>query len=160
MTTNIGASLAGLSQQSALAKPELLNLSQGEDVRRLEKLVADGAVRRVCDDFEEQHRELFAVRNPSRVYAPDFEKEFQAHYAALKAGAPLHEQGVWAYFPWSSTLSHLLPEGEYRAVRTARNRNLVTEEEQKKFYDMTVGIGGLSVGSSVAFAIALSGGGK
>jgi hypothetical protein len=54
----------------------------------------------------------------------------------------------------------VLPEADFQLVRTARNRNLITKEEQEKFYNATIGIGGLSVGNSVALAIVLQGGGR
>lgn len=52
------------------------------------------------------------------------------------------------------------PEPEFQKERTSRNRNLITEKEQEKFYNATIGIAGLSVGSSIATAIVLTGGGK
>lgn len=120
----------------------------------------EGFIKQVSDDYEEQQRELFGIKNPSRVYAPGFEEAFQEHYRVLSAAKPLSQDGRWAYFPWRYLAAHILPEEEYRLVRTARNQNLITKEEQEKFYNATIGIGGLSVGSSVAFAIALGGGGK
>ena len=53
-----------------------------------------------------------------------------------------------------------LNENDFQTVRTARNRNLINQEEQEKFHNATVGIGGLSVGSTVAFALVLQGGPK
>jgi tRNA threonylcarbamoyladenosine dehydratase len=44
-------------------------------------------------------------------------------------------------------------------LRTARNQFLITQEEQEKFYKATIGIAGLSVGSSAVNSIILSGGG-
>jgi hypothetical protein len=73
---------------------------------------------------------------------------------------PLEEHGRWAYYPWLGALVHVLPEADFELVRTARNQNLITRDEQKKFYNATIGIAGLSVGSSVAAAIALQGGGR
>jgi hypothetical protein len=55
---------------------------------------------------------------------------------------------------------HVLDEESFQKVRTARNKNLITEDEQEKFYNSTIGIGGLSVGNSVVLAIALQGGGR
>ncbi len=137
--------------------PFFFDLSKEEDAQKLTDLLRTGSIRRVCDDYEEQQRELFAIENPSRVYAPDFEQAFQAHYRSI---GPTFRHGVWVYFPWLSTISHILKEEQYIRVRTARNRNLITEDEQKHFYNAIIGIAGLSVGSSVAFAIALQGGGK
>ena len=57
-------------------------------------------------------------------------------------------------------MTNLPPEDEFQRERTARNRNLITEEEQERFYNSTIGIAGLSGGSSIATAIVLMGGGK
>lgn len=152
--------LDALRKTETPSKPELFDLSEESDAARFAELLRSGAIRQISDDFEEEQRELFAIQNPTKVYAPGFEEAFEEHWKSLAAERPLHEHGIWAYFPWRFLASHILPEAEYRVVRTARNRNLITEEEQTKFYNATIGIGGLSVGSSVAFALALSGGGK
>jgi hypothetical protein len=57
-------------------------------------------------------------------------------------------------------LVHILPEEDFWLVRTNRNHNLINFEEQEKFYNATVGVGGLSVGSSVVYALVLQGGPK
>lgn len=149
-----------LRDKKIVSKPTIFNLSQSKEHARFEKLVKDGAIKQISDDYEEEQRELFGIKNPSKVYALGFEEAFQEHYRSLSATKPLSEHGRWAYFPWRYLATHILSENEYRLVRTARNQNLITKEEQEKFYNATIGIGGLSVGSSVAFAIALGGGGK
>ena len=114
----------------------------------------------VVDEFESQLRELFAVDHPALAHTPAFPNEFKKHLKGLKTLRPLTEWGRWIYFPWLATLTHLLPEPEFQRVRTARNRYLITEEEQELFYQAVVGVAGLSVGSSVALAIVLQGGAR
>ena len=152
--------LDSLRNEKLLSKPILFQLSREEDRIKLEKLVKEGLVKQISDDYEEQQRELFGVQNPARVYAPGFEDSFQEYFQSLSAERSISEHGCWAYFPWRYLAAHILPEEEYHLVRTARNQNLITKEEQQKFYNATIGIAGLSVGSSVAFSIALGGGGK
>ena len=160
MDGSIGEDLHKLAQTRIPPNPRLFDLSREEDRMALSKLIASGEIKHATDDYEEQQRELFGIRNPTKVYTPTFEEEFQTHYASLSANVPLWQHGRWVYFPWRDLVAHILVEDEYWLVRTARNQNLIRPEEQKKFYDSTVGIAGLSVGSSVAFAIALSGGCK
>ncbi len=160
MENGLTTTLEKLANQSVTSAPILFDLSHPEDRAHFEDLLQSGAIRQVTDDYEEQQRELFGVQNPSRVHASGFEEAFQEYYHTLATEKPLSESGRWAYFPWRYIAAHILPENEYRLVRTARNQNLITKEEQEKFYNATIGIGGLSVGSSVAFAIALGGGGK
>jgi len=149
-----------LRKQEMDSKPTLFKLSRETDRARFGSLIASGAIKQITDDYEEQQRELFGVQSPSRVYAPGFEEAFQKHYHALSSKKPLSQHGQWVYYPWRYLAAHILSESDYHLVRTARNQNLITKEEQEKFYNATIGIGGLSVGSSVAFAIALGGGGK
>jgi molybdopterin/thiamine biosynthesis adenylyltransferase len=157
---NIDENLQQLAKTSSFAKPTLFDLSQAGEQTAVEKLLSEGKIQHVTDDYEEEQLELYGVKNPSKVYTPGFKDEFKTYYENLAKDRPLWQQGRWAYFPWSSTLAHILPETDFWLVRTARNKNLINAEEQEKFYNATIGIGGLSVGSSVAFAIVLQGGGK
>ena len=47
------------------------------------------------------------------------------------------QHGNWVYFPWSSTLVHILLEADFQLVRTARNKNLINKDEQDRFYNST-----------------------
>jgi hypothetical protein len=147
-------------ETSEVYAPTIFDLSRTSDCDALAALFAAQKIQYVRDDFEEELCELFGVQNPALVYTPEFQARLAQHLDALRAQAPLWQQGRWVYFPWSSTLSHILTEDEFQMVRTARNKNLISAKEQDKFYNATVGIGGLSVGSSVAFALALQGGAK
>ncbi len=149
-----------LKEASTASVPVILDLSLEADRTRFEELIASGAIKQISDDYEEQQLELFGIRNPSHVYTPTFKEEFATYFKTLSAQKPLWQDGRWAYFPWRYLATHILPEEEFQLVRTARNENLITKGEQEKFYNATIGIGGLSVGSSVAFAIVLQGGGK
>jgi len=149
-----------LSNKSTEIKPILFDLSQDGDERALDALFKASKVVHVTDDYVEQQRELFGVKNPTEVYTPDFKEKFSEYFGDLQKVKPLWQQGKWVFFPWLSKLVHILDEMDFQLVRTARNKNLINAEEQDKFYNATVGIGGLSVGSSVAFALALQGGPK
>lgn len=157
---DVGSVLSRKSKIGAPSAPVLFDLSRQGDRQRLARLFKSRAVQHVRDDFTEQLREHFQISNPALVYAPGFEEKFQAHLAALAKKKPLWQQGRWVYFPWLSTLTHILEDREFQMVRTARNRNLITAEEQEKFYHSVIGIAGLSVGNSAALAIVLQGGGR
>lgn len=152
--------LGKLPTYEGIYKPSLFDLSKDGDAERMRALLATGEVKFVSDDFEEAQRELFGINNPSQVYTPDFEQKFKAYFADLAKDTPHRQQGIWVFYPWLSTIVHTLPEADFQKVRSARNRNLISHEEQEKFYDATIGIGGLSVGSSVVSALILQGGGK
>ncbi len=57
--------------------------------------------------------------------------------------------------PWSGRLVHVLPEEEFRLVRTDRNRGRITREQQRGLLRRRVGVIGLSVGSSAALTCAM-----
>lgn len=149
-----------MKKDVAEAVPTVFTLSNKEDNEALIALFQEGKIQSTVDDYEEQQLELFGVNNPTKVYTPTFKEEFRDYYLSLQKDKTIYEDGNWVYFPWSSKLVHILSEDDFQKVRTARNKNLIDEEEQKKFYSTTVGIGGLSIGSSVAFLLTLQGGAK
>lgn len=60
-----------------------------------------------------------------------------------------------AWYPWRRRAILLLEEAEFIAVRTNRNRNKIRGEEQERLVGKTVGVVGMSVGRSVAMALAM-----
>ncbi len=141
-------------------EPEIFDLTKTEDQVSVDSLFSAGKIHRVVDDYQEQVKEYFQISNPSGVYAPDFEEKFKNHLDSLVKEKPLWQQGRWVYYPWLSSLVHLLEDEAFQVVRTGRNRNLINVEEQKKFYNCTIGVAGLSVGNSVTLAITLQGGAR
>lgn len=160
MKNNLEKLLIKKSKTGFSYEPNVFNLKLKKDRRAVKKLLVAHKIQSVSDDYEEQLRELFGVKNPSWVYAPDFGTKFKKFYGSLERQVSLVEHGRWVFYPWIGTLVHILPEADFQLVRTARNRDLITKEEQEKFYNATIGIGGLSIGSSVATAIVLQGGGR
>lgn len=111
----------------------------------------------ILDTYESQLKELFLIRNPSfkfKAFNTDLFKKFVKRHCK---GKKISECGIWWYFPWSKTLVHYLREPEHQEVRTARNRNIITTAEQKKLYNSSVAIAGMSVGSHPALTLAIMG---
>lgn len=160
MQDDIGKLIDELKKEDHGHTPVIFDLSKEKDEGQLKGLLKYGVMRSVSDDYEEQLKELYAVDNPHLVFAPSFKEQFQEYYDSVIARGPLYREGRWVYYPWHAALVHVLPEPEYWRVRTARNKNLINAEEQEKFYNATLGLGGLSVGSSIAYALALQGGPK
>ncbi len=59
----------------------------------------------------------------------------------------------WIYYGWSNILLHALTQQDNDLLRTNRNKNLITADEQEKLSDFTIGIAGLSVGGNIATAL-------
>jgi ThiF family protein len=103
--------------------------------------------------------ELFDIEYPAKKDIKT-EEEVKAYGRGLTGGKP-EEWGSWVYYPWLNRVVHVPPQAEYRALRTSRNRNLITAEEQKKLYGATILVIGMSVGSNVVEALVSQGvGGK
>lgn len=113
----------------------------------------------IHDEIYTAVEELFDIENPQLKDSKQPE-DVKAFFES-KAGKNPRNYGNWFYFPWSGRLVHFPPQEDLRALRTSRNRNLVTAEEQKKLYKSTILIAGMSVGSNVAEALVSQGtGGK
>jgi predicted ThiF/HesA family dinucleotide-utilizing enzyme len=142
------------------SKPHIFDLSNEKDRESVNALFSSGKIQHVVDDYEEEQLELFGVKNPSKVYTPTYKEEFKEYYKSIQKNTPLWQHGRWVFYPWNSTLVHILIEEDFWQVRTNRNKNLINQDEQDKFYNATIGIGGLSVGSNIAYALVLQGGPK
>ncbi len=137
-------------------KPVILR----QGVNSLEDLVRLRAEKRVWrekDIYKNQCEELFEITYPERIGTPDFKEARAAFVETRLAECKVRLAGNWVYFPWSGVLLHTVKEEEYARLRTNRNRNLITEEEQRKLADSCVGLVGLSVGSNVAAALVYGG---
>lgn len=114
----------------------------------------------IIDAYGEQLEELFRIRNPQYRFNPNYKEPFEQFLIEHRQGKSLEECGTWIFFPWSSCLIHFLSDEMHQELRTARNKNLITAEEQARFYNFNVGITGLSVGSHAACTLAMMGGAK
>jgi hypothetical protein len=133
-------------------KAEIIDPSTSEGLDRFAKLKLDGTIRTVSDTLENQVAELAVIRNPMLKQNPIG--------LAMTIGKILGDDnwdsyGCWVVFHWNGSAVRLLPESEFIEVRTNRNKNRITSEEQEGLVSKTVGIVGLSVGQAAAFTIAM-----
>ncbi|MST04460.1 MAG: hypothetical protein EXS49_02765 [Candidatus Pacebacteria bacterium] len=111
----------------------------------------------VIDRYEELLEEIFLLRNAKYKFDKNYSAPFKEF---IKTFGNLENLGNWFYFPWINSIIHFLPEEMHFEMRTGRNKNLITKEEQEKYYNSRVGILGMSVGSHVAMTLAMTGGAK
>lgn len=141
--------------------PQFFDASTPDGSAKLKQLATARPGPTIIDTYETQLRELFVLKNPwLNLDRQKLAEEFPAYRDAHTAGKEPHALGTWVHLPWRHALLHLLPDDQYQRVRTARNQNLIPAEEQRRYYDSTVGIAGLSVGNSCALALVLMGGAK
>ena len=133
-------------------RPEFLRLSEPGDRVRMEALLDREPHVMVSDDLRSQLGELVRTLNPSRIFSAE---ERDAAVDRHLGDTPAEEYGVWVYYPWSRRLVHLLDEAEFAMVRTDRNRNKITAQEQAELANKRIGVIGLSVGQSICLTLAL-----
>ncbi|HYE59744.1 MAG TPA: ThiF family adenylyltransferase [Candidatus Kapabacteria bacterium] len=122
----------------------------------VEKLKGEQRVWEVRDIYRTQLLELFKIVHPTYNRTTDLAKEQEQFFYTITRG---NEQiaGDWIYFPWNGMLVHQVNESQYFALRTNRNHNIITENEQEILSRAVVGVVGLSVGSNVATSVMYSG---
>ncbi len=148
--------LQALSRASATDRdsyrPEFFRSNTAAEMARLDELLKRVPQVQVFDQLHGQLTELVRSLNPSVRYTrEELDVAAQSHLQ----GTPAEEYGVWVFYPWSNRLVHLLDESEFALVRTDRNRNKITREEQALLATKKVGVIGLSVGQSVSLTMAL-----
>lgn len=141
------------SPSHAPYRPQIFRLhTLDEDRKSFARLLQSGVVWRINDALPAQLRELIKLRHPSRRIAAE---EYKTLVAAHLGDISMEDYGAWVYYPWSGRLVHLLDEPEYAEVRTSRNKYKITVEEQALLATKKIGVIGLSVGQSVALALAM-----
>lgn len=148
--------IAGLLESTrymnTVYSPIILKLNNKEDKQTFEMLFADNKVAYIHDNIISQLKELIKCVNPSVKIN---EVEYQELIDEKIAGKDINDYGVWVYYPWNQRLVHLLDEEEFIEVRTNRNRNKITKEEQAVLRSKKIGVVGLSVGQSIALTLAM-----
>lgn len=115
----------------------------------------------ILDPAEPKGRQaLDALRDDPRIEFLDRTAEQLATLADLQPAPTTDvtdEPPRWAYYPWRRSVVGILGPRAYRRVRTDRNRNLITTEEQEKLGRLRIGVVGLSVGHAVAHTLVMQG---
>jgi len=146
---------------STLPMPEIFNMEVDGKEKLLNEQVFQLNILEIVDEYEDMLEELYFSRNAPHKFQYRAAKEIPAYNDFVKSlfkDKPLFNTGSWVYFPWSFKLVHFLPKELHEELRTARNKGLVTHEEQEKFRKFKIGIAGLSIGQSAAYTIAVNGG--
>lgn len=133
-------------------RPVEFDLENGIDSYTLEQAFAAGEVSEVVDGVDHIADDLFEYEHPDQKGDDDKREQFVDE---IKSQG--NKFGKWFLFPWSGELVRYPDMAQHRALRTSRNRNLITDAEQDKLYDSTIAVFGLSVGSKVVEQLVGSG---
>jgi len=101
--------------------------------------------------YQQQLIELAEVRHPTSN-----EAEYKKNADLLKTEV----KAVYVFYPWHDLVLECIPEEEFMELKTNRNQQLITKEEQKKLFNTNISVAGMSVGSSLMFGLVGSGFGK
>lgn len=135
-------------------------LFEGKYTKRdLEILKETQKIWEIVDNYENQLKELFEILHPTEKFSVTY-KEQILKYIQDKAEGDITIKGNWIYYPWSGNLIHTVTEHDYDLIRTNRNKYLITQEEQNKLLESSIGFAGLSIGAHFAVGMAYSGIGK
>lgn len=111
--------------------PKYLTIPEVSELRRTDKIAKE------VDAYSAQCKELQQISSLKDLDKP-IEKNF-------------------VYFPWNKNLLKTVGPEELFILRTNRNRELISIQEQKVLAGKVVGIAGMSVGSSIAMGLVFSG---
>ena len=146
------AELQDLPNTRDWSSPDEFDLTNKSDQAILKKYLDDGAVDVICDPIELVAENLYKIDFPDKL--DDEASKIKYVHDLVVQG---EKYGNWFYFPWSKELVHYPSRNDHMRMRTSRNRNLITEEEQRTLYAATLAIFGMSVGSHVVDSLVLSG---
>jgi molybdopterin/thiamine biosynthesis adenylyltransferase len=131
------------------SKPSILSENEARDLQNNNPYIFE------VDAFSRQLKELFFIDNhpfigvnKEEVYAStDFKQ-----YTELKKN-----DFVYIYYAWSHHLVKSVSNEDYFKLKTNRNQDLITSEEQVILKNYKVAVLGMSVGSNIAFVLTQAG---
>lgn len=118
----------------------------------LDDLAASLGVARRLDPVAAIASDLFELRHPDQLRDNDARTRFVDE---ILARGPRF--GRWVHYLWAGALARVAEPDEHYALRTYRNRNLITSAEQASLRHRRIAVFGLSVGSNVVDRMAQAG---
>lgn len=133
-------------------QPVIYDLGTTGDQVRVEDELKSGRIAHIIDPFEETANALFEYYHPDRKRNATERTEYIEELAKQDEAF-----GSWVLFPWDGTLCRYPDQENHFRLRTSRNRDLITFEQQKTLYAKTVMAAGLSVGSAAVHTLVETG---
>jgi hypothetical protein len=151
-TFNFGVQAAKLkdTHDAGWRLPTQIDMHSASDRAVVQKMLEENEVRRVHDPAYAD--ELFDVLHPTERHDDERRKAF---IEEVEGEGEFF--GKWFYFPWNRTLAHYPEKEQYQALRTFRNRSIITNEEQMRLLGVRPLVAGLSVGSKITRSLLHSG---
>ncbi len=112
--------------------------------KEVAELVSEKNINTIIDPIDYVAEDLFELYNPDKIDNPKARAQFCAE---------VKNQGVkygrWFHYSYDNSLVRFPEEEEYYNLRTFRNRNLITYDEQRRLRKNKIAVFGLSVGSNI-----------
>lgn len=150
-SNHIDEILAQTAQMNKLYRPSFFHLYLTEHASRFSKLLSEKKPM-LFDRYEEQVKAFIELQDPKVKYT---DEELHEAFKGYCGKHHPHEMGLWVYYPWNNKCVHLLEESHFIAVRTNRNRNKITADEQGLLMAQKIGVIGLSVGQSISLTMCM-----
>jgi molybdopterin/thiamine biosynthesis adenylyltransferase len=109
---------------------------------------------RLLDLLHAQWKELFVINHLGEIENRSEVEHLQSFKDFCRSKTGKHK---YIYYPWQNTVIKTVGEEDFFSLKTNRNRDLITSEEQHKLSAFTVAVLGLSVGSNIAFLLTQAG---
>lgn len=138
-----------MSKEELAYKPELIRKE------RIDDFLANHSGFVMVDAFARQIKELFFIDNNQFIGFP--KEEAYKSQEFLKYSSDKSGEHVFIYYPWNNYIVKCIDPSDYCRLKTNRNQDLITAEEQKKLYAYKVAVLGMSVGSNIAFVLTQAG---
>lgn len=135
------------SSEPQWSQPEIFDLKDPLDEQKCEEALLNGSIVRVTDPLRIIAANLFEYEHPAYSEKVDSGRARADFCESLAREG--EKFGNWVLYPWSGNLVRFPEVDDLRKLRTARNRDLITPEEQRKLFDSSVAVFGLSVGGNV-----------
>ena len=128
------------------------------DRPRIESLLDPATGIKLVDAWETALPELASLDLPHlSPGTADSKASLDQYFATVWTDTSIEAASTYVLFPWRSTIVRLPEADLFWRLRTARNRYLIDEGEQRQWSAALIGIAGLSVGASVLAASSLTG---
>lgn len=134
-------------------KPEIHQFFDQEDLATFSAQVNPSQTHDIYQDLLREH---YLNSHPDVYFGSPEEKQaqFDAYLAETSGEVDSELLGYWVYYSWANSLFHLIDPHLYYDLRTMRNRNLITPEDQHRLHQASVSVAGLSVGKNTVLSMA------
>lgn len=146
-------------QKSESYAPIVIKMVEESSHIQLELVIKDNPNVEIVDNYDEQYAELLLSQN-AHLYRANYDVQIASISQLLEEHYKNRQPwtlGSWIYFPWNKQLVHILAQEDFEALRTIRNRDLITPNEQKKLFEFRAACFGMSVGSAGALSLSITG---